>query len=183
MRLRRASGRGRSRFRRRVGVAIALSLLLLAQSGDPALAEQSDGVHVDPGSPAGYEYAIPLSQARNAGGGAGGASKGLFGAGIRRVSQRPGSESRGRNTTPGAGPGKRAGHAAAPGSTRRTSGPGPSSRSRGVRTRAAIPDLRQVFGSRNASGLESMLLSAAVVVMAGVGASRILTRRRQRPVR
>lgn len=44
------------------------------------------GVHVDPGSPAAKEYALPLNQARQTGGNAGQAKAGastLFGAGIK----------------------------------------------------------------------------------------------------
>ena len=56
--------------------------LLLAA---PAVA-QEDGVFVDPDSPAGKEYAIPLEEARRhgAGGGAPGTGQPLFGAGIER---------------------------------------------------------------------------------------------------
>ncbi|MGH2910839.1 MAG: hypothetical protein ACRDJ3_00015 [Solirubrobacteraceae bacterium] len=52
------------------------------------------GVHVDPGSPAAKEYALPLNQARQTGQGSaarGGSSGGLFGAGISPASSRAGS--------------------------------------------------------------------------------------------
>jgi hypothetical protein len=53
---------------------------LLAQSA----AALEPGVHVDPGSPAAKEYALPVSQARGAGGGSSeGAHEQLFGAGIK----------------------------------------------------------------------------------------------------
>ena len=48
-------------MRRLVTAAIA-SAILAAVPGAPALAQP--GVHVDPGSPAGKEYALPLDQAR-----------------------------------------------------------------------------------------------------------------------
>ena len=57
------------------------------------------GVHVDPGSPAAKEYAIPLSQARQQG--STGSEAALFGAGI---------------TPPGRGPGGRTGHGSRGGS-------------------------------------------------------------------
>src|SRR6185437_12514621 len=75
----------------RVSAVVALALIatscsgLLAQDA-PAL---EPGVHVDPGSPAAKEYALPVNQARGTGGGTGGggASEGsgekLFGAGIK----------------------------------------------------------------------------------------------------
>lgn len=54
------------------------SLLLLALA-PPASTALPPGVHGDPGSPAGKEYAFPLGQARGIGGGSGG-----FGSGIKR---------------------------------------------------------------------------------------------------
>ena len=70
--------------------------LLPACVATPAVA-QEDGVHYDPDSPAGKEYAIPLQEARRVGGnddaqvappsgtgsgGSGGADETLFGAGV-----------------------------------------------------------------------------------------------------
>lgn len=63
---------------RRIASSVALALLLFA--GVPGIALAStlpSGVHADPGSPAGKEYAIPLNQAR--GGGGGGTSGGRGG--------------------------------------------------------------------------------------------------------
>ena len=66
----------------------------------PALLAQSasalePGVHVDPGSPAAKEYALPVSQARGSGGGSEGAHEQLFGAGIKPPSSgSPGGGSR-----------------------------------------------------------------------------------------
>lgn len=73
----------------------ALLLLLLASP----VAAQEPGVHVDPNSPAGKEYAIPIDQARRQAEGASGAngghgssgSAGLFGAGISARGGRGGS--------------------------------------------------------------------------------------------
>lgn len=69
----------------------AITTLLLAATAAPPAAAQ-DGVFVDPNSPAGVEYAIPLDEARReaAGGsrdGGGDPSRGqpLFGKGITRV--------------------------------------------------------------------------------------------------
>jgi hypothetical protein len=63
---------------------LALIPLLLAVAAPPAMAQQ-DGVFVDPDSPAGKEYAVPIDQARGdaAGGGdSGSGEEPLFGAGI-----------------------------------------------------------------------------------------------------
>jgi hypothetical protein len=67
----------------RTGLFTVFICLILAA---PAVA-QVDGVFVDPDSPAGKEYAIPLEEARRhgAGGGAPGAGQPLFGAGIERA--------------------------------------------------------------------------------------------------
>ncbi len=62
---------------RRIAAAILVSALCpaVAVAGEPT-------VHVDPKSPAGQEYAIPLDQGRNIGGGSTGSTGTLFGAGI-----------------------------------------------------------------------------------------------------
>lgn len=74
----------RSSFRK---LASTAALVLLAI---PAAAQAEPGLTVDPESPAGVEYAVPLDHARNPGGGSGGSagnsggggSGQLFGAGI-----------------------------------------------------------------------------------------------------
>jgi|SRR5829696_7351368 len=66
----------------------ALTVMLVAAFAAPPAAAQEDGVFVDPDSPAGKEYAIPLDEARReaaGGGGAGRAGQPLFGAGIERA--------------------------------------------------------------------------------------------------
>ena len=71
------------------GAACALVALGLLAAAGPAAA-QSDGVHVDPDTPAGQEYALPLDKARPdvaPNSGAGGSDPGeaeLFGAGISK---------------------------------------------------------------------------------------------------
>ena len=72
----------------------AFSTLGLALVGSPVATAQDDGVHVDPNSPAGKEYALPLDQARRDTSGTGGANSAggtpggapLFGAGISKGS-------------------------------------------------------------------------------------------------
>jgi hypothetical protein len=66
------------------------SVLVLALSCSTAAAQAATGlepgVHVDPGSPAAKEYALPLNQARQTGAGASSSSASsppLFGAGIK----------------------------------------------------------------------------------------------------
>ncbi len=71
---------------RSVSAAAVAALVLLAPQGALA-AGGSNGVHVDPGSPAGKQYAIPISSARgetspHGSGSSGSANPPLFGAGI-----------------------------------------------------------------------------------------------------
>src|ERR1700760_2092560 len=73
----------------RVGIpmAVVLASLGLIAAG-PALAAPGNGVHVDPGSPAGKQYAIPIPSARSetsgqkAGSGSGSTNPPLFGVGV-----------------------------------------------------------------------------------------------------
>lgn len=67
-------------------VAVVLSGMALATAG-PALANAgNNGVHVDPGSPAGKQYAIPIPSARSETsgqqGGSGSSNPPLFGVGV-----------------------------------------------------------------------------------------------------
>ena len=70
-----------------------------ARASDP-------GVHLDPGSPAGKEYAIPLEQARgSSGSGPGGAA--LFGAGIRPAAKLASSQPNAQTSSNGSPTAKR----------------------------------------------------------------------------
>lgn len=67
-------------------LAVAALLLLVAT---PSAAAREDGVFVDPDSPAGKEYAVPIDQARGEAAGGGEAAPGeepLFGEGIESPS-------------------------------------------------------------------------------------------------
>jgi hypothetical protein len=78
---------------RRGLIALTLSAWL-AFAGGTAVAAPDDGVHYDPDSPSGQEYALPLDQARDQGGGKG-RDAAPFGEGIE-----PPADS--GSTTPGA---------------------------------------------------------------------------------
>jgi hypothetical protein len=69
----------------RAAVAAVLTSFTLATAG-PAMAGSGNGVHVDPGSPAGKQYAIPIPSARSEtsgpNGAAGSANPPLFGVGV-----------------------------------------------------------------------------------------------------
>ena len=78
-------------------IRTAFTALLLAVTAAAPGAAQEDGVFVDPDSPAGKEYAIPLEQARRDAAGGGGAERvggsgasggqPLFGVGIERAQE------------------------------------------------------------------------------------------------
>jgi hypothetical protein len=82
--------------------------LALVPSGAAA---QEDGVFVDPGSPAGKEYAIPFEQARGEGAGGSkdrggrGAPAPLFGVGISSTGGRGGGSSQAGGSQDGSSPG------------------------------------------------------------------------------
>jgi hypothetical protein len=87
---------------------VAIAFLILPS---PAVAQTDDGVHIEPDSPAGKQYAIPLEEARSEGAGEPGGAPGgvpprgnpasaasgseaapLFGEGIRRAVRPGGGE-------------------------------------------------------------------------------------------
>jgi hypothetical protein len=72
---------------------LALAALVLLAAAPPAAA-QEDGVFVDPDSPAGKEYAVPIDQARDEAAGGGNRPAGeepLFGEGIEPAGGGPGN--------------------------------------------------------------------------------------------
>ena len=82
----------------RTSKLVALVALGLVGSGGGVVSAQDNGVHVDPDSPAGKEYALPLDSARRDtsgspnGTGASGQSAPLFGAGVSKAAGSGGSE-------------------------------------------------------------------------------------------
>jgi hypothetical protein len=82
----------------RTSKLVALVALGLLVPGAGAASAQDSGVHVDPESPAGKEYALPLDSARrdasggSNGTGASGQGAPLFGAGVSKATGSGGSE-------------------------------------------------------------------------------------------
>jgi hypothetical protein len=82
----------------RTSELVALVALGLLVPGAGAASAQDSEVHVDPDSPAGKEYALPLDSARqdasggSGGTGAAGQSAPLFGAGVSKAAGRGGGE-------------------------------------------------------------------------------------------
>lgn len=76
----------------RVAVVLLATAVVAGCGCCTVAAALEPGVHVDPGSPAAKEYALPLSQARQTGQGSAsraGAPEALFGAGISSKRSRP----------------------------------------------------------------------------------------------
>jgi hypothetical protein len=87
------------------GAHLVLAVALLTVDA-AAVSAQEDGVFIDPDSPAGTEYAIPLDQARREAAGGGTTTQGraengqpLFGAGIAPRSEAPRNEAKGASAT------------------------------------------------------------------------------------
>jgi hypothetical protein len=142
----------------------------------PALVVQSaaalePGVHVDPGSPAAKEYALPVSQARGAGEGGGpeGTHEQLFGSGIK-----PPSSGSPRGGSPSGESGARRGAAKSAG----TSSSGSGGSASGITPTQPPPLVRRVAGGRSSSGGGSSLLvllgGGVVVIVLGAFAGVVL---------
>jgi hypothetical protein len=89
---------------RRLAIAVLAPTLAATAPAVPALAQS--GVHVDPRSPAGKEYALPLDQARREAGQSGhqGSASGrsaLFGEGIEPAAQGGGGTGKAKGSAPG----------------------------------------------------------------------------------
>jgi hypothetical protein len=175
---------GKGRIWVRAGVAaLAMSGVAAFAPGASAL---EPGVHVDPGSPAAKEYALPLSQARQTGSepSSHASSEGtLFGAGIKP----PGAGGPPRNGGKRPGPsGRPAAHAPGSGATAATggggtgSGVGPSPLSQPALAEAMLRAGR-AQGSAGGDGSILALLGGgvAVLVLGGFGGTVLRHSRRR----
>jgi hypothetical protein len=154
------------------GRSTVSALAVLAMSCSAATAQATTGlepgVHIDPGSPAAKEYALPLNQARQTGSSptTGSSAAAPFGAGIHPPGASGGSSHRG---SAGSGVPSRS-----------------ASRANAVsRTRATIPGvvLRSASGRASSGGEGSILAlvggGVAILVLGGFGG--IVMRRSHRP--
>jgi hypothetical protein len=175
---------GAVRRRRMIGALVGMIALVWAPT---ARAQTDDGVTVDPGSPTGREYAIPLDSARRAadpaGGASGTASEGergaspLFGAGIATTGS-------GGNATAGSGRGHGGGSADGDGSGRPRAASTASGRGRSregpsppVAVRVAASDPGAPAGGATTTAL---VIAAGVLVLAVGAGGGLLLRRRSR---
>jgi hypothetical protein len=163
-------------------VSRVLALAAVAASW-PALLAQSaaalePGVHVDPGSPAAKEYALPVSQARRAaeGGGSEGTHEQLFGAGIE-----PPSSGSPRGGSPSDTTGAHRGTPKRSGASSSRSADG--SASGAIRTQPPAL-VRRVAGGRSSSGGSSsllVLLGGGVLVLVLGAFAGVVLRHSRRP--
>jgi hypothetical protein len=151
--------------------ALALALFVLSSTAwANASTGLEPGVHVDPGSPAAKEYALPLNQARQTGGkGAigGGASGALFGAGIKAGSGRP------RNP-------KSRSAGVSRGGTHTSTGGAPGSAKRTVALPSSVLRSEASHGSTQGNGSIVVLLGAGVAILV-IGGFVGMVLRRNRP--
>jgi hypothetical protein len=155
-------------------LALVALLVLVAT---PSAAAQEDGVFVDPDSPAGKEYAVPIDQARGDAAGGGDAGPGeepLFGAGIEPPSGDSASSqgSEGSEASDGTA-GKEGGSREKGAEARQQEGSG-SSVNLG-QSSAAI----EAAATDGSTGLLSAGIAAAVLVaglMGGLGLRKLLRR-------
>lgn len=165
----------------------ALIALLLTVTVAPGAAAQDEGVFVDPQTPAGKEYALPLEQARrDAAPGASGRQDGggaseqpLFGVGIDPSRGAGGSEGSGSAGTGDGGTGAQ-GSSGRPGQgdvqERRRSG-GASSRAGDLAPNAYRPAAIEAAASEGSDALITAGIAAAVLgvgVLAGFGLRRLM---------
>jgi hypothetical protein len=148
------------------GIFVALTLSCLAVCAQAATGLEP-GVHPDPGSPAAKEYALPLNQARGAGGGTGhtaSSSAALFGAGIK---------------PPGAGGSGRARSSAV--NTPRGARHGAPSSDPGAPVPAIVLRAARSQASSNGNGSLLTLLGGGAIILVLGGFGGTLMRRSHRP--
>jgi hypothetical protein len=153
---------------------LALLPLLLAVAAPPAVAQQ-DGVFVDPDSPAGKEYAVPIDQARGDAAGGGDAGPGeepLFGEGIEPPSGDSGNVQGSEGTQDSGGPGEKEEGSREKGADSRP-GEGSGSSVDVGQSSAAI----EAAAADGSNGLLSAGIAAAVLIaglIGGLGLRRLL---------
>jgi hypothetical protein len=167
--------------------ALILLLLVPVAPAHASTAHPEPGVFVDPSSPAGSEYAIPLGNARGVGGS--GRKGGLYGSGIAtRSGGGGGGGGSGTGSTGGSGPpraigtataGRPRGHIQSAAGTPTHPGAVPAARggsSPPPRAANASARVRAVGSGGGAVGIVWMLVAAGVVVAVGLAGGQALAR-------
>jgi hypothetical protein len=159
----------------------------------PSAGATPPGLHVDPDSPGGKEYAIPLDQARDAAGGGssygGGSGSHLFGVGVSGANGGGGSGSSGASGTDGsggAGTGGSDGSGSGSGGSDGSDGSGSASHkdsgdsgsSAGTRARLSTLNVAAANPEGGAQAPLLVLGASAAIVLLGVLLGLMLRRRR-----
>jgi hypothetical protein len=163
--------------------AVAIVCVIVPQ-GALAAGGPSSGVHVDPGSPAGKQYAIPITSARGetagTSSGSGSANPPLFGSGVTPPSSGDGSAT----TTGGARPARATGRSLkADRSSRGSAGPGAGPRRRRATHSGAAPTPSLPADPPTQSNLVGgstwlpLAGGGALVLLLGCGTGFVLRRR------
>lgn len=168
----------------RSAVALAISLLVTWAVAGPAAALES-GVFIDPGSPAGKEYSVPLSVLRGAASGrpgGGGATQPLFGVGISSARLGIGSARAATKAGPGAlHRGRSPRRTPAPPAG--TNGSGTGTNTTGPATKPGAADLGGVASdngptladlTRHGSSTAAVALIGALVVLGGLALGAVI---------
>jgi hypothetical protein len=152
---------------------LGLISLVLAMAAPPAFAQQ-DGVFVDPDSPSGKEYAVPLDQARGEAAGGGKSAPGeepLFGEGIKPPS---GDSGKAQGSPDG---GKKGGGSGEAGEPRQRDGSRQQDGSRKSVDLGASSVAIEAAAADGSDGLLSAGIAAGVLaggLLAGFGLRRLL---------
>jgi hypothetical protein len=171
-----------------VGRGVNLAVVALAIGWPIASAQAATGlepgVHVDPGSPAAKEYALPLNQARQTGSGAPsqpGTESTLFGVGIKPPgSGGPGAAGKGPHGghSPGGHVAQGAGASAQTGAPSATSGASLGSSTEAVLSAAALRAARAQGPTGDGSLLALLGGGVVVLVLGGFGGTVLRHNRR-----
>jgi hypothetical protein len=150
----------------------------------PSAGATPPGLHVDPESPGGKEYAIPLDQARNdAGGGSqygGGSGSHLFGVGVSAAAGSGGSGSSGAGGSGSSGGSSSGGSASGGGKSDSGSSKADGGSGSAAGTRGRLSTLNVAAANPEAGPQAPLLVlgASAAVVFAGVLLGLMLRRRR-----
>jgi hypothetical protein len=172
----------------RINAAVTVCTLCCFLATAQAAGALEPGVHVDPGSPAAKEYALPLDQARQTGSESSSqpsSEGGLFGAGIKP----PGSGGSSRGGTGGSGGSGAGGAGTGSSGTNRTGraltpaqGASATPPSQAQLAQAALRTAReQGSGGGNGSILALVGGGVAILVLGGFGGTVLRHSRRPRP--
>jgi hypothetical protein len=163
----------------------AIAVVVCAAFAAPAAANSP--IHIDPGSPAGKQYSIPLWVLRGEGNGQqspeGSPAPPSFGVGIAPANAlgRNGAGSTGAGRSSGAGAGGAGGHRSGPTGAAGHSGSGPSGGAGGNGANGSLSPaaIRQLIRQQTSTPETTLIAVAVLVAGLLLGAALLLARRRR----